>query len=86
MVYEMHVRGFTQNSNSGVQAPGTYLGVIEVRKGGGGGAGEREGGMGWGRGFTENSNSGVQAPGTYLGVIEVRKGGGREGQERGRGG
>ncbi len=29
IIYEMHVRGFTQNRNSGVQAPGTYLGVIE---------------------------------------------------------
>lgn len=29
VIYEMHVRGFTQRSNSGVAHPGTYLGVIE---------------------------------------------------------
>ena len=29
VIYEMHVRGFTQNANSGVENPGTYLGVIE---------------------------------------------------------
>ena len=29
VIYEMHVRGFTQNPNSGVAHPGTYLGVIE---------------------------------------------------------
>lgn len=29
VVYEMHVRGFTQSETSGVDAPGTYLGVIE---------------------------------------------------------
>lgn len=29
IIYEMHVRGFTQHSSSGVQAPGTFLGVIE---------------------------------------------------------
>ena len=29
IIYELHVRGFTQSSTSGVQHPGTYLGVIE---------------------------------------------------------
>jgi isoamylase len=29
IIYEMHVRGFTQNPNSKVEHPGTYLGVIE---------------------------------------------------------
>jgi len=29
VIYEMHVRGFTQSSTSGVDHPGTYLGVIE---------------------------------------------------------
>jgi glycogen operon protein len=29
VIYEMHVRGFTRSETSGVQAPGTYLGVIE---------------------------------------------------------
>ena len=29
IIYEMHVRGFTQNESSGVANPGTYLGVIE---------------------------------------------------------
>lgn len=29
VVYEMHVRGFTQHPSSGVEAPGTYLGVVE---------------------------------------------------------
>ncbi len=29
VIYEMHVRGFTQHESSGVQNPGTYLGVIE---------------------------------------------------------
>ena len=29
IIYEMHVRGFTQNPNSNVEHPGTYLGVIE---------------------------------------------------------
>jgi len=29
VIYEMHVRGFTRDATSGVQAPGTYLGVIE---------------------------------------------------------
>jgi glycogen operon protein len=29
VIYEMHVRGFTKSSTSGVQQPGTYLGVIE---------------------------------------------------------
>lgn len=29
IIYEMHVRGFTKHENSGVAAPGTYLGVIE---------------------------------------------------------
>jgi glycogen operon protein len=29
VIYEMHVRGFTQDPSSGVQHPGTYLGVIE---------------------------------------------------------
>ncbi len=29
VIYEMHVRGFTQHESSGVENPGTYLGVIE---------------------------------------------------------
>ncbi len=29
IIYEMHVRGFTMDDSSGVQHPGTYLGVIE---------------------------------------------------------
>ncbi len=29
VIYEMHVRGFTQDPSSGVENPGTYLGVIE---------------------------------------------------------
>jgi isoamylase len=29
VIYEMHVRGFTRDESSGVQHPGTYLGVIE---------------------------------------------------------
>lgn len=29
IIYEMHVRGFTQHPSSGVKHPGTYLGVIE---------------------------------------------------------
>lgn len=29
VIYEMHVRGFTQHDSSGVQHPGTYAGVIE---------------------------------------------------------
>ena len=29
IIYEMHVRGFTQSRTSGVRYPGTYLGVIE---------------------------------------------------------
>ena len=29
VIYEMHVRGFTQSDTSGVQAPGTYRGVVE---------------------------------------------------------
>jgi isoamylase len=29
IIYEMHVRGFTQHRNSKVKHPGTYLGVIE---------------------------------------------------------
>lgn len=29
IIYEMHVRGFTQHCSSGVKAPGTFLGVIE---------------------------------------------------------
>ncbi len=29
IIYEMHVRGFTQSKNSGAKYPGTYLGVIE---------------------------------------------------------
>lgn len=29
IIYELHVRGFTQSPTSGVTAPGTYLGVIE---------------------------------------------------------
>ncbi len=29
VIYEMHVRGFTQDPSSGVKEPGTYLGVIE---------------------------------------------------------
>lgn len=29
IIYELHVRGFTRDSSSGVKAPGTYLGIIE---------------------------------------------------------
>ena len=29
VIYEMHVRGFTKSASSGVQHPGTYLGMIE---------------------------------------------------------
>ncbi|KIZ04667.1 glycogen operon protein GlgX [Monoraphidium neglectum] len=29
VIYEMHVRGFTQHPSSGVEAPGTYLGLVE---------------------------------------------------------
>ena len=29
IIYELHVRGFTQSPSSGVEHPGTYLGVIE---------------------------------------------------------
>jgi glycogen operon protein len=29
VIYEMHVRGFTKSDSSGVEHPGTYLGVIE---------------------------------------------------------
>ena len=29
VIYEMHVKGFTQHESSGVEYPGTYLGVIE---------------------------------------------------------
>jgi glycogen operon protein len=29
VIYEMHVRGFTQSRSSGVEHPGTYLGLIE---------------------------------------------------------
>jgi isoamylase len=29
IIYEMHIRGFTQDTSSQVQHPGTYLGVIE---------------------------------------------------------
>lgn len=29
VIYELHVRGFTQSDTSGVEHPGTYLGVIE---------------------------------------------------------
>ncbi|WP_231930793.1 glycogen debranching protein GlgX [Botrimarina hoheduenensis] len=29
VIYEMHVRGFTKSPTSGVDSPGTYLGVIE---------------------------------------------------------
>jgi len=29
IIYELHLKGFTQNSNSTVSAPGTYLGLIE---------------------------------------------------------
>jgi len=29
VIYELHVRGFTKSSSSGVEHPGTYLGVIE---------------------------------------------------------
>ena len=29
VIYEMHVRGFTRSPSSGVDSPGTYLGVIE---------------------------------------------------------
>jgi isoamylase len=29
VIYEMHVRGFTRSSTSGINDPGTYLGIIE---------------------------------------------------------
>ena len=29
VIYEMHIRGFTQHASSGVKHPGTYLGVID---------------------------------------------------------
>jgi glycogen operon protein len=29
IIYELHLRGFTRNPNSGVKSPGTYLGLIE---------------------------------------------------------
>jgi isoamylase len=29
VIYEMHVKGFTQSPSSGIEHPGTYLGVIE---------------------------------------------------------
>ena len=29
VIYEMHVRGFTQDDSSGVEHPGSYLGVID---------------------------------------------------------
>jgi pullulanase/glycogen debranching enzyme len=29
VIYEMHVRGFTQHHTSGVEAPGTFAGVVE---------------------------------------------------------
>ena len=29
VIYELHVRGFTRDASSGVEHPGTYLGVIE---------------------------------------------------------
>lgn len=29
VIYELHVRGFTQAANSGVKNPGTYLGIVE---------------------------------------------------------
>ena len=29
IIYEMHVRGFTQDESSGVEHPGTYMGVID---------------------------------------------------------
>ena len=29
VIYELHVRGFTQDASSGVKHPGTYLGIIE---------------------------------------------------------
>ena len=29
VIYELHVRGFTQDTSSGVKHPGTYLGIIE---------------------------------------------------------
>src|SRR5262245_45675864 len=29
VLYELHLRGFTQHSSSGVQAPGTFLGLVE---------------------------------------------------------
>ena len=29
VIYELHVRGFTRAGSSGVEHPGTYLGVIE---------------------------------------------------------
>ena len=29
IIYELHIRGFTKDTSSGVSAPGTYLGIIE---------------------------------------------------------
>lgn len=29
IIYELHVRGFTKDASAGVEAPGTYLGIIE---------------------------------------------------------
>ena len=29
IVYELHVRGFTQHPSSGVSRPGTFAGVVE---------------------------------------------------------
>ncbi len=29
IIYEMHVRGFTKHTSSGVECPGSYLGIIE---------------------------------------------------------
>lgn len=29
VIYEMHVRGFTQDPSSGIKSPGTYIGLIE---------------------------------------------------------
>ncbi len=29
IIYELHIRGFTKDTSSGVAAPGTYLGIIE---------------------------------------------------------
>ena len=29
VIYEMHVRGFTSRRSSGVEHPGSYLGMIE---------------------------------------------------------